>query len=100
MVVVVGAGTSTPPWLWWRGEREEGWEGRGHCGAPAVAGTGVLRTLVAAERTGEPVRGPRAVEAGSAEIPVIMLAVLTAGFPPGRLADPATRDWSFTMGKK
>lgn len=30
--------------------------------------------------------------------PVIMLAVLTAVFPLGRLADPATRDWSFTMG--
>lgn len=40
-----------------------------HCGAPAAAGTGVLRALVAAERTGEPVRGPRAVEAGKAEIP-------------------------------
>lgn len=40
-----------------------------HCGAPAAAGTGVLRTLVAADRTGEPVRGPRAVEAGKAEIP-------------------------------
>lgn len=63
-----------------------------HCGAPAAAGTGVLRALVAADRTGEPVRGPRAVEAGKAEIPVIMLAVLTAGFPLGRLADPATRD--------
>lgn len=30
--------------------------------------------------------------------PVIMLAVLTAVLPLGRLADPATRDWSFTMG--
>lgn len=40
-----------------------------HCGAPAAAGTGVLRALVAADRTGEPVRGPRAVEAGKAEIP-------------------------------
>lgn len=40
-----------------------------HCGAPAAVGTGVLRALVAAERTGEPVRGPRAVEAGKAEIP-------------------------------
>lgn len=123
----------------------------------------MLRALVAAERTGEPVRGPRAVEAGKAEIPetgrggregqktdhrhaassdvaqiwltkpclahvvglqhrlcssrvtcythsqmnsnalcifspVIMLAVLTAVLPLGRLADPATRDWSFTMG--
>lgn len=46
---------------------EFGW-GR-HCGAPAAAGTGVLRALVAADRTGEPVRGPRAVEAGKAEIP-------------------------------
>lgn len=64
---------------------------RGHCGAPAAAGTGALRALVAADRTGEPVRGPRAVEAGKAEIPVIMLAVLTAGFPLGRLADPAPR---------
>lgn len=46
------------------------WIGVGcHCGAPAAAGTGVLRTLVAADRTGEPVRGPRAVEAGKAEIP-------------------------------
>lgn len=27
-----------------------------------------------------------------------MLAVLTAVLPLGRLADPATRDWSFTMG--
>lgn len=44
------------------------WEGC-HCGAPAAAGTGVLRALVAADRTGEPVRGPRAVEAGKAEIP-------------------------------
>lgn len=40
-----------------------------HCGAPAAVGTGVLRALVAADRTGEPVRGPRAVEAGKAEIP-------------------------------
>lgn len=40
-----------------------------HCGAPTAAGTGVLRALVAADRTGEPVRGPRAVEAGKAEIP-------------------------------
>lgn len=40
-----------------------------HCGAPAAAGTGVLRALVAADRTGEPVRGPRAVDAGKAEIP-------------------------------
>lgn len=40
-----------------------------HCGAPAAAGKGVLRALVAADRTGEPVRGPRAVEAGNAEIP-------------------------------
>lgn len=40
-----------------------------HCGAPAAVGTGVLRALVAAERTGEPVSGPRAVEAGKAEIP-------------------------------
>lgn len=47
----------------WRG----GWGG--HCGAPAAAGTGVLRALVAADRTGEPVSGPRAVEAGKAEIP-------------------------------
>lgn len=45
-------------------------EGRSHCGAPAAAaGTGVLRALVAAERPGEPVRGPKAVEAGKAEIP-------------------------------
>lgn len=45
-------------------------KGRGHCGAPtAAAGTGVLRPLVAAERPGEPVRGPKAVEAGKAEIP-------------------------------
>lgn len=45
-------------------------KGRGHCGAPtAAAGTGVLRALVAAERPGEPVRGPKAVEAGKAEIP-------------------------------
>lgn len=41
----------------------------GHCGAAAAAGTGVLRTLVAAERPGEPARGPKAVEAGKAEIP-------------------------------
>jgi len=41
------------------------WVGR-HCGA---AGTGVLRTLVAADGTGAPVRGPRAVEAGTAERP-------------------------------
>lgn len=40
-----------------------------HCGAPAAAGTGELRALVPADRTGEPVRGPRAVEAGKAEIP-------------------------------
>lgn len=40
-----------------------------HCGAPAAAGTGVLRALVPVDRTGEPVRGPRAVEAGKAEIP-------------------------------
>lgn len=29
----------------------------------------MLRALVAAERPGEPVRGPKAVEAGKAEIP-------------------------------
>lgn len=47
-----------------------GRKGRGHCGAPtAAAGTGALRALVAAERPGEPVRGPKAVEAGKAEIP-------------------------------
>lgn len=40
-----------------------------HCGAPTAAATGVLMTLVEAERTGEPVKGPRAVEAGKAEIP-------------------------------
>lgn len=40
-----------------------------HWGAPAAAGTGELRALVPADRTGEPVRGPRAVEAGKAEIP-------------------------------
>ncbi len=40
-----------------------------HCGAPAAAGTGALSAFVAADRTGEPVRGPRAVEAGKAEIP-------------------------------
>lgn len=76
------------------GQTSGEWEltrGGGHCGAPAAAGTGALRALVAADRTGEPVRGPRAVEAGKAEIPVIMLAVLTAGFPLGRLADPAPR---------
>lgn len=39
-----------------------------HCAAPAV-GTAVLR-LLAAERTGEPASGPRAVEAGRAAIPV------------------------------
>lgn len=39
-----------------------------HWGAPAAAGTGVLR-LLAAARTGEPARGPRAVEAGSAAMP-------------------------------
>lgn len=56
------------------GRRESGerrvwiWMGC-HCGAPAAVGTGVLRALVAADRTGEPVRGPRAVEAGKAEIP-------------------------------
>lgn len=43
--------------------------GGGHCGAPAAAGTAVLRAVVVADRTGEPVRGPRAVEAGKAEIP-------------------------------
>lgn len=48
---------------------DSGGRGECHCGAPAAAGTGVLRTLVAADRTGEPVRGPRAVEAGKAEIP-------------------------------
>lgn len=52
-----------------RGKRRV-WIQKGcHCGAPAAVGTGVLRTLVAAVRTGEPVRGPRAVEAGKAEIP-------------------------------
>lgn len=50
------------------GRRECIWVGC-HCGAPAAAGTGVLRALVAADKTGEPVRGPRAVEAGKAEIP-------------------------------
>lgn len=40
-----------------------------HCGAPAAVGTGELRALVAADRTGEPVRGPSAVEAGKADIP-------------------------------
>lgn len=40
-----------------------------HCGAPAAAGTGVLRTLLAADMTGDPMSGPRAVEAGKAEIP-------------------------------
>lgn len=40
-----------------------------HWGAPAAAGTGELRALVPADKTGEPVRGPRAVEAGKAEIP-------------------------------
>lgn len=40
-----------------------------HCGAPAAAGNGVLRTLVAADRPGEPVKGPKAVETGKAEIP-------------------------------
>lgn len=35
----------------------------------AAAGTGVLRVLVAAERPGEQFRGPKAVEAGKAEIP-------------------------------
>lgn len=49
------------------GESDE--RGTCHCGAPAAAGTGVLRALVAADRTGEPVRGPRAVDAGKAEIP-------------------------------
>lgn len=44
-------------------------EESGHCGAPAAAGNGVLRVLVAADRPGEPVRGPKAVEAGKAEIP-------------------------------
>lgn len=63
---------------------------RCHCGA--AAGTGGLRTVVAAERTGEPVRGPRAVETGKAEIPVIMLDELTAVFPLARLADAAPRD--------
>lgn len=29
----------------------------------------MFRTLVAADRPGEPVRGPKAVEAGKAEIP-------------------------------
>lgn len=56
-----------------------------HWGAPAAAGTAALRELLAADRTGEPERGPRAVEA------VIMLAALTAGFPLGRLAEPAMR---------
>lgn len=73
-------------------ESGRGFRGECHWGAPTAVGTGGLRALVAAERTGEPVRGPRAVEAGKAEIPVIMLAVLTAGFPLGMLADPATRD--------
>lgn len=50
-----------------RGCRAWVW-GRRHCGAVAV-GTGVVRALVAADRTGDPVRGPRAVEAGKAEIP-------------------------------
>ena len=47
-----------------------GREGQGgaHWGTPAAAGTGVLR-LLAAARTGEPARGPRAVEAGSAAMP-------------------------------
>lgn len=44
-------------------------EESGHCEAPAAAGNGVLKTLVAADRPGEPVRGPKAVEAGKAEIP-------------------------------
>lgn len=43
--------------------------GRGHCGAAAAVGTGVLRLFVGMQRTGEPVSGPRAVEAGKAEIP-------------------------------
>ncbi|KAK0133044.1 hypothetical protein N1851_031585 [Merluccius polli] len=54
-------------------QRVEQWHGCGvtkeqqqrphHWGAPAAAGTGVLRELLAADRTGEPERGPRAVEA-------------------------------------
>lgn len=67
-----------------------------HWGALTEAGTGVLRALVAAERTGEPVRVPRAVAAGKADIPVTVLAVLTAVFPPGGLADPGMRPWSLT----
>lgn len=50
----------------WAGGREG--QGGAHWGTPAAAGTGVLR-LLAAARTGEPARGPRAVEAGSAAMP-------------------------------
>lgn len=55
-----------------------------------AAGTGVFR-LLGAMRMGEPVRGPRAVEAGSAAIPVIMVAVLTAVLVDGTVIDPAMR---------
>lgn len=79
--------------------RRVGWGGSAirYWGTLAAAGTGVLMAL-AAERTGEPVRGPRAVDAGRAEMPVIMPAVPTAVLPLGRLVEPAMRDWSFTIG--
>lgn len=58
--------TSSPP----DSAQAAGDRARHYCWAPAAAGTGIPRVVVA-EMTGEPARGPRGEGVGTEEIPGI-----------------------------
>lgn len=75
--------TSSPP----DSAQAAGDRARHYCWAPAAAGTGIPRVVVA-EMTGEPARGPRGEGVGTEEIPDIMLALLTGVLPPAMLDEP------------